>query len=155
VVTVVDGVTGPREGKQSVTGGIGGTLAANALAARAARATLEHVLTEEAHAHMTALGERYERGIGAGIEETGVPWCVTRLGCRAEYRFQPVPPRNGTESVGAGAAAAHAAHAPVRAESRGAAHAFHNMALMSPATTEEHVDRGVAIFREAASELWP
>ncbi|MDQ2623013.1 MAG: aspartate aminotransferase family protein, partial [Actinomycetota bacterium] len=30
---------------------------------------------------------------------------------------------------------------------------FHMMALMSPATTEEHVDRHTAAFREAAQEL--
>jgi glutamate-1-semialdehyde aminotransferase len=30
---------------------------------------------------------------------------------------------------------------------------FHNMALMSPATTEHHVDLGVTVFREAAEEL--
>jgi glutamate-1-semialdehyde 2,1-aminomutase len=140
--------------EQSVTGGIGGTLAANALAARATRATLEHVLTEEGHARMTALGERYEAGIRAAIQETGVPWCVTRLGCRAEYRFQPDPPRNGTQSV-------EREERPLMrlmhlyALNRGVLLTpFHNMALMSPATTEEHVDRGIAVFREAAAELW-
>ena len=30
---------------------------------------------------------------------------------------------------------------------------FHMMALMSPATTEEHVDAHTAAFEEAASEL--
>jgi glutamate-1-semialdehyde aminotransferase len=30
---------------------------------------------------------------------------------------------------------------------------FHMMALMSPATTEEHVDRHQAAFEEAAAEL--
>jgi glutamate-1-semialdehyde 2,1-aminomutase len=30
---------------------------------------------------------------------------------------------------------------------------FHNMALMSPATTSEDVDRHTALFAEAAEEL--
>jgi glutamate-1-semialdehyde 2,1-aminomutase len=30
---------------------------------------------------------------------------------------------------------------------------FHNMALMSPATTTEHVDRHTKVFREALNEL--
>jgi glutamate-1-semialdehyde 2,1-aminomutase len=30
---------------------------------------------------------------------------------------------------------------------------FHNMALMSPATEEEHIDRHTAVFREALKAL--
>jgi glutamate-1-semialdehyde 2,1-aminomutase len=30
---------------------------------------------------------------------------------------------------------------------------FHNMALMSPATTEEDVDRHTEVFREAVAEI--
>ena len=32
------------------------------------------------------------------IDRHGAPWHVTQLGCRAEYRFQPSPARNGTEA---------------------------------------------------------
>jgi hypothetical protein len=45
---------------ESDTGGIGGTLAGNALSLAAMRATLEHVLTEDAFTHMIALAERFE-----------------------------------------------------------------------------------------------
>ena len=49
-------------------GGIGGTLSGNALSLAAMRATLEHVLTDEAFERMIALGERWTDGVKAGIE---------------------------------------------------------------------------------------
>ena len=80
-------------------GGIGGTLAGNALSLAAMRATLEQVLTDEAFEHMIplgrALGRRRRRRDRAS---TALPWHVTRLGCRAEYWFCP-PPRNGGEAA--------------------------------------------------------
>jgi glutamate-1-semialdehyde 2,1-aminomutase len=139
----------------SVTGGLGGTLAGSALGARVARATLEHVLTDEAYVRMIRLGERYEESVSSAIVDAGVSWNVTRLGCRAEYRFQPLAPRNGAES-------AEREDRPLMrlmhlyALNRGVLLTpFHNMALMSPATTEAHVDRHTAVFREALAELSP
>ncbi len=35
------------------------------------------------------------------IAERGLPWSVTRLGCRAEYMFSPEPPRTGGEAAAA------------------------------------------------------
>jgi glutamate-1-semialdehyde 2,1-aminomutase len=67
-------------------GGVG-TLAANLLSLAAMRATLGEVLTEEAFARMIPLAERWTEGVEAGIAESGLPWHVTRLGCRAEYLF--------------------------------------------------------------------
>jgi glutamate-1-semialdehyde 2,1-aminomutase len=83
-------------------GGISGTLAGNALSVAALRATLEHVLTDEAFARMIALAVRFEAGVQAAIDEVGLPWHVTRLGCRVEYLFGPDRPRNGTEAHAAG-----------------------------------------------------
>ena len=74
------------------TGGIGGTLAGNALSLTAVRATLGEVLTEEAFDRMIALGERFESAVAAAIAEHELPWQVTRLGCRAEYMFAPSAP---------------------------------------------------------------
>ena len=48
-------------------GGIGGTLAGNALSLRAMRATLEHVLTDEAFGRMIPLAERFTDGVEAAI----------------------------------------------------------------------------------------
>ncbi len=134
-------------------GGVGGTLAANALSLAAARATLSDVLTDEAFERMIALGERFERGVTETIEAKALPWSVIRLGCRVEYMFAPTPPRTGTE-----AAAAHDSDLDALLHlymlNRGILLTpFHMMALMSPATTEADVDRHTAAFAEAAAEL--
>jgi glutamate-1-semialdehyde 2,1-aminomutase len=134
-------------------GGVGGTLAANALSLAAARATLAEVLTDEAFERMIALGERFERGVSETIEAQALPWSVTRLGCRVEYMFAPTPPWSGTE-----AAAAHDSELDALLHlymlNRGILLTpFHMMALMSPATSEADVDRHTAAFAEIAAEL--
>jgi glutamate-1-semialdehyde 2,1-aminomutase len=135
------------------TGGIGGTLAGNALALATMRATLENVLTAAAFERMIPLAERFAAGVAAAIEEAGLAWHVTRLGCRAEYLFTANRPRNGSE-------AAAAADFPLErfmhlyALNRGILLTpFHNMALMSPATSEEDIDAHTKVFREAVREL--
>jgi glutamate-1-semialdehyde 2,1-aminomutase len=134
-------------------GGVGGTLAANALSLAALKATLSGVLTEEAFERMIRLAERWTDGVEAGIEESGLPWHVTRLGCRAEYLFGPDRPRNGGEAHAAGNFALER-YMHLHALNRGILLTpFHNMALMSPATTEADVDRHSEVFREAVLEL--
>jgi glutamate-1-semialdehyde 2,1-aminomutase len=134
-------------------GGIGGTLSGNALSLAAMRATLEHVLTEEAFERMIALGERWADGVKDAIGRHALPWEVQRIGCRAEYWFTPAPPRNGGEAA---AADDHelARFTHLYALNRGILLTpFHNMALMSPATTEADVDAHSAVFEEMAAEL--
>jgi glutamate-1-semialdehyde 2,1-aminomutase len=135
------------------TGGIGGTLAGNALSLAAMRATLEHVLTPQAFAHMIPLAQRFAKGVADAIEAVNLPWHVTRLGCRAEYLFRPNPPRNGGEA----AAAADfdlERYMHLYALNRGVLLTpFHNMALMSPATTDADVDIHTRIFESAVREL--
>ena len=48
------------------TGGVGGTLAGNALSVAAMRATLEQVLTDAAFARMVAVADRYTAGVARG-----------------------------------------------------------------------------------------
>jgi glutamate-1-semialdehyde 2,1-aminomutase len=135
------------------TGGIGGTLAGNALSLAAMRATLQKVLTKEAFARMIPLAERWTAGVQKAIADFGIPWNVTRLGCRAEYLFSPKEPRNGRE--------AHDAmdfelerFMHLYAMNRGILLTpFHNMALMSPVTENEDVDRHTKVFRDAVREL--
>ena len=134
-------------------GGVGGTLAANALSLAAMRATLGEVLTEEAFERMIPLAERWTDGVQAGIDESGLPWHVTRLGCRAEYLFGPERPRTGAEAHAAGNVALER-YLHLYALNRGILLTpFHNMALMSPATTEADVDLHTEVFRAAVSEL--
>ncbi|MBN8868905.1 MAG: aspartate aminotransferase family protein [Solirubrobacterales bacterium] len=135
------------------TGGVGGTLAGNALSLAAVRATLSEVLSDEAFAHTIPLATRFSEGVMGVVEEHGLPWNVTQLGARAEYRFEPEPARNGTQ--------AHEASDPelerflhLHALNRGVLITpFHNMALMSPATSEADVDRHTEVFREAVADL--
>ncbi len=135
------------------TGGIGGTLAGNALSLAAMRATLAKVLTKEAFARMIPMAERWTAGVEKAIAEFGVPWHVTRLGCRAEYQFSPDPPNNGAQ-----------AHDALDFELERVMHLyamnrgilltpFHNMALMSPQTDPSAVDQPTRVFREAVKEL--
>ena len=89
--TVAERIQAQRERLTQDAGGIGGTLAGNALSLAAVRATLEHVLTDAAYARTIPLAERFEAGVRAVIDEFALPWNVTRLGCRAEYWFRPEP----------------------------------------------------------------
>jgi glutamate-1-semialdehyde 2,1-aminomutase len=136
------------------TGGVGGTLAGNALSLAAARATLEHVLTAAAFARMSALRERFVAGVEQSLAAHGAPWCVVSLGARAEYRFCPEPPRTGAESAAAEDAALEE-YLHLYLLNRGVLITpFHNMALMCPATTEDDVDRHSAAFDAALAELF-
>ncbi|MGL5927350.1 MAG: transaminase, partial [Dermatophilaceae bacterium] len=135
-------------------GGVGGTLAGNALSTAAMRATLGEVLTEDAFAHMTALAEAFEAGVQATLDEYDVPWSVSRLGARAEYRFARPAPRTGEES-----AAAHDddldAYLHLATCNRGILMTpFHNMALMCPDSTRADVDRHTEVFREVVGALY-
>ncbi|MFL5827180.1 MAG: aspartate aminotransferase family protein [Thermoleophilaceae bacterium] len=134
-------------------GGVGGTLAGNALSLAATRATLEHVLTEDAFERMIGLAERFTSGVDQVIEAHSLPWHVVRLGARAEYRFRLEPPRNGGEAEAASDPELDA-FMHVFLMNRGVLITpFHNMALMCPATTEADVDAHTEAFAAAAETL--
>jgi glutamate-1-semialdehyde aminotransferase len=117
------------------------------------RATLGEVLTDEAFERMIALGERFESAVAETIAEHDLPWSVTRLGCRAEYMFQATPPRTGAEAAAALDSELDALLHLYMLNRGVLLTPFHMMALMSPATTEAHVDRHSEAFAEAAGEL--
>lgn len=135
------------------TGGVGGTLAGNALSLAAARATLAEVLTPAAFAGMAAVCTRYTVGVQALIDAHDLPWSITQLGARSEYRFRSPAPRTGGES-----------HAATDVELEDLLHLFllnrgilltpfHNMALMAPTTTDADVDAHLAVLGEAVAAL--
>lgn len=135
-------------------GGIGGTLAGNALSIAAMKATLQNVLTEEFYTKAIALQEKFTAGVEEVIKEFQLPWIVKQLGNRSEYWFRPTPPKNGGE-----------AHAAIDSELDRYMHLFalnrgilmtpfHNMALISPETTQADVDYHTKIFREAVQSLF-
>jgi glutamate-1-semialdehyde 2,1-aminomutase len=135
------------------TGGVGGTLAGNALSLAAARAALTEVLTEDAFAHAIEVAGRLRAGIEDVIAEHALPWHAVQLGARVEYRFSAAPPRNGSES--------HALEAPelerylhLHALNRGVLITpFHNMLLASPATSLADADRHTEVFGEGVAAI--
>jgi glutamate-1-semialdehyde 2,1-aminomutase len=139
--------------KNADVGGVGGTLAGNALSLAAMRATLGEVMTDEAFERMIGLGERFEEGVQSVIESRGSPWHVVRLGCRVEYLFRPDQARNGSEAA-AGQDGELDPFIHLFLLNQGILMTpFHNMALMSPSTTAEDVDRHTAVFGQAVDEL--
>jgi glutamate-1-semialdehyde 2,1-aminomutase len=150
---VADRITANESLEDCDVGGIGGTLAGNALSLAAMSATLSRVLTQEAFDRMIPLAERWTAGVQAAIDEFGVPWNVTRLGCRAEYLYSAKQPKNGQQ--------AHDAmdfelerFMHLYAMNRGILLTpFHNMALMSPETKAEDVDHHTKVFRQCVQEL--
>ena len=137
------------------TGGVGGTLAGNALSLGATRATLAEVLTAEAFERMIALRERFAAGVEEALARHSTPWSIVSLGARAEYRFAATPPRTGAESAAA-ADRALEEYLHLYLLNRGVLITpFHNMALMCPATSEADVDRHTEVFGAALEELSP
>ena len=135
-------------------GGIGGTLAGNALSIAAMKGTLQHVLTDEFYTKAIVLQEGFTQGVESVIKEFDLPWIVKRLGNRSEYWFRPTPPRNGGEAF---AAIDHELdrYMHLFALNRGILLTpFHNMALISPEITREDVDYHTKVFREAVASLF-
>jgi glutamate-1-semialdehyde 2,1-aminomutase len=134
--------------------GMGTTLSANPMQFACLRATLDQVMTAENYAHMEKGAARLEAGLAAAIARHKAPWHVVRVGARVEFICAPGPLQNGTEAA--------AAHQP-QVESvvhtmllnRGCLIApFHNMMLVSPATKKRQIDRLIAAFDEALTELF-
>ncbi|MFI6287183.1 transaminase [Streptomyces sp. NPDC051018] len=135
------------------TGGVGGTLAGNALSLAAARATLTEVLTPAAYAHMTALATTYTAGVERIVQDHGLPWSVVRLGARAEYRFAAPAPLNGTSSQAATDAELED-YLHLFLINRGVLLTpFHNMALMCPQTSAADVETHLSLLDAAVRAL--
>ncbi len=127
-------------------GGVGGTLAGNALSLAAMRATLGSVLTDDVWERTIPLAQRFAEGVRANSD-----WSVSQLGCRAEYRLTARPPRNGSEAQDA-EDVARERYLHLFTLNRGVlVTPFHNMALMAPTTTAADVDRHTEVFAEAVS----
>jgi glutamate-1-semialdehyde 2,1-aminomutase len=133
--------------------GIGTTLSANALQLHCMRANLSEVMTPANYKHMLDLSERLARGVEAEIRRRNVPWHVSNVGARAEFVCSPTRPKNGAE-----AKAAMRPHLELAVHlyllNRGVLIApFHNMTLLSPATTAAQVDHLVETVGSCLDEL--
>jgi len=150
---VAEGILPRIHDDESDAGGIGGTLAGNALSIAAMRATLASCLTEKQFAVTTRLAARWAQGVESVIRARRLPWHVVTLGCRAEYWFRATPPRHGGEAS-ASIDPELDRYMHLAALNRGfLITPFHNMALIAPGITDEDVDRHTAVFRDSVEGL--
>lgn len=134
-------------------GGVGGTLAGNALSVGAMRATLEHVLTDDTWPRMIDLATSFREGVESAIAAYDLPWSCTQLGTRAEYRFADPAPTNGTSAAAAGDADLEEYFHLYMANRGILITPFHNMALMCRDTSAADVALHTEVFRAAVEEL--
>lgn len=133
--------------------GMGTTLAANALATSALVACLQNVMTDDAYKHMLELSSMLANGLRMRIAQRALPWHVTSVGARSELIFTAQPPRTARESL--------AATSPMLERllhlymlNRGVLLTpFHNMMLISPATTNAQVSLLLDTFDQFLDEL--
>jgi glutamate-1-semialdehyde 2,1-aminomutase len=150
---LADRLTGRADLDLIDMGGVGGTLAGNPVSMAATRATLAEVLTDAAFARMSETATAFATGVRKIVEGYRLPWSVAQLGARVEYRFASPAPRTGTESAAA-ADPGLEDFLHLYLLNRGILLTpFHNMALMSPATTDDDVARHHEVFDAALGEL--
>lgn len=134
-------------------GGIGGTLAANALSMHAMRAVLSEVLTEEFYAKNIPLATRFNEGVQGVIDKYGLPWNTTQLGCRTEYWFRKEPAENGGQAEAAVDFELDQ-YMHLATLNRGILMTpFHNMALITAETSQADIDRHTAVFEEIVKNI--
>ncbi len=138
-----------RDGGHS---GLGTTLSGNPLSLAALRACLREVMTPAAYRHMETLAQQLEQRLGAAFQARALPWHVSRVGARLEFGRGP-PPANGSESL-AQAAPDVAGALHLYLLNRGfVLTPFHNMMLISPATTRTQIDGFMKVFEQGLAEL--
>ena len=117
------------------------------------RATLTEVLTYANFKKMIELGNRWSDGVDAAIKEFNLPWHCNRLGARGEYLFAPTAPKTGRQAADAGDFELEQ-YIHLRLLNDGfLLTPFHNMALVSPATTVEDIDAHTKAFRAMCADL--
>ena len=142
------------EAREPGHSGMGTTLSANPMQFACLRANLAEVMTAANYAKMEKGAARLAKGLGKAIARHKAPWHVVRVGARVEFICAKGPLKNGAE-------AAHAHQPQVEAAihtallNRGCLIApFHNMMLVSPATTTAQIDRLIAAFDAILTELF-
>jgi glutamate-1-semialdehyde 2,1-aminomutase len=133
--------------------GIGTTLSGNMLAMAAMRSALDAVMTPAAYDHMLTLSARLAEGLRALMARHHLPWCMTQVGARTEFQFNPTPPRNGSEAGRIlDGELEHLIHLGLL--NRGVMITpFHNMMLVCPETTVADVDRLLVALDEVLGEI--
>jgi glutamate-1-semialdehyde 2,1-aminomutase len=134
-------------------GGIGGTLAANALSMHAMKAVLGEVLTQDYYNKNIPLAVKFNEGIQSVIDKHDLPWNTTQLGCRTEYWFRKKPAMNGGEAEAAVDFELDQ-YMHLASLNRGILMTpFHNMALISAETSEKDIEHHTRVFDEIVSNI--
>jgi glutamate-1-semialdehyde 2,1-aminomutase len=133
--------------------GIGTTLSGSRIQLALIRCVLEHFMTPAAFAPVLALAEKLEAGIAGVIKRHSLDWHVTRVGARVEFMCCRNRPRNGFE-------ASKLVHRPIDDAihhyllNRGIVITpFHNMMLVCPSTTPDHITQLVASLDSCVAAL--
>jgi len=144
---VADGIREHERAREPGHSGLGTPFAGNPLSVAALLACLSEVMTPGAYRHMELLAAELAGRIGAALAVHALPWHISRVGARLEFGRGP-PPLNGTQSlVQADAALARALHLYLL--NRGFVMTpFHNMMLISPATTRTQIDGFMDVFTQ-------
>ena len=133
--------------------GMGTTLAANALATAALVACLQDVMTDHAYAHMLKLSATLAQGLRKRISQRALPWHVTSIGARSELVFTPTPARTARESLSAASPTLERLLHLYLLNRGVLVTPFHNMMLVSPATTAAQVEALLGHFEQFLHEL--
>jgi len=88
--------TTEADGRQNIA--LGGTMYGNALNMSAARAALEHVLTETGYLRVQSLAKKLADGMEQVIKNRDFPWRTFRLGNRTGICLSETLPRTGAEA---------------------------------------------------------
>lgn len=133
--------------------GIGTTLSGSALQMACLRACLEEVMTPAAYSTMLSGAERIESGLQDAIAEAGFGWHVSRVGARIEVVFSEHRVRNADEARAA-ASPSIESFLHLALLNRGFLLApFHNMTLVSPATSMDDCEAFIAAYRAVLQQL--
>ncbi len=133
--------------------GMGTTLTANALATAALAACLEHVMTDAAFEHMASLADTLCNELRQIIGRCALPWHVSNVGARSELCFSPSPPQTARQSLGAASPALERTLHLYLLNRGVLITPFHNMMLVSPATTREQVQTLIDAIAQCCDEL--
>ena len=134
-------------------GGIGGTLAGNALSTAAARATWSTSSRPRRSPAWPIWPDAWPTRWNGPSPTTRLPWSVSLLGARSEYRFCAPAPVNGSASARAEDGALNE-FLHLYMSNRGVLITpFHNMILTCPDTTLADVDLHGELFSSALDAL--
>jgi glutamate-1-semialdehyde 2,1-aminomutase len=133
--------------------GIGTTLSGSLLQIAALRATLDGLITEPHFARMFDRTEHYAARVQEMLMRHDLDWTVTTLGARSELQFTSRAPRSAAEAA-SGFDARLESLIQLYLLNRGVVLTpFHNMALMSPATSLDDVEALVDGLDACLTEL--